>query len=83
MQYMKKIGIEEYNVWKSIHEEECTSNHKDSFGKMEVDVVKETFLRSMDVFGVKYKTYVEDGDSQTFKAITFLMLYDARQKLFN
>ncbi|KYN22479.1 hypothetical protein ALC57_05121 [Trachymyrmex cornetzi] len=36
---------------------------------MEIDVIKEMFSRSEEKFGVKYITYIGDGDSKTFKAI--------------
>lgn len=42
---------------------------------MEVDTVKEMFLRSMDNFGIKYKTHIGDGDSQTFKAVSDTVVY--------
>jgi len=36
---------------------------------MEVDAIKEMFLRSEEKFGVKYGNYIGDGDSKTYKAI--------------
>lgn len=71
----KKIGTPEYDNWKSIHEEECTSNHNGSAGKMEVDAVKEMFSRSEAQYNVKYITYVGDGDSKTFKTVSEAMVY--------
>lgn len=36
---------------------------------MEVDAIKEMFLRSEEKFGIKYGNYIGDGDSKTYKAI--------------
>lgn len=58
-----------YEEWYAEHEEDCTKNHEGSAGKMEVDAVKEMFLRSEEKFGVKYGNYIGDGDSKTFQAI--------------
>lgn len=67
--WKKKMHTVEYQEWLLSHEEECTINHDGSAGKMEVDSVKEMFLRSEEKFGVKYTNYIGDGDSKTFKAI--------------
>lgn len=61
--------MDEYNEWYKSHQDNCTINHSGSAGKMEVDAVKEMFLRSEEKHGVKYTTYVGDGDSKTFKGI--------------
>lgn len=42
---------------------------------MEVDAVKEMFLRSMNKYQVKYKRYVGDGDSKTFKSVSETVVY--------
>lgn len=67
--WKNKTHTEEYRNWFEDHEEECMKNHEGSSGKMEVDAVKEMFLRSEEKFGVKYSNYIGDGDSKTFKAI--------------
>lgn len=36
---------------------------------MEIDAIKEMFLRSEEKFGIKYGNYIGDGDSKTYKAI--------------
>lgn len=43
---------------------------------MEVDAIKEMFLRSEKKFGVKYGNYIGDGDSKTYKAILDINPYD-------
>jgi len=63
------IGTDEYDEWLSNHENECQSNHKGSAGKMELDAIIDMFARSVDEYGVKYKYYVEDGDSKTYKVL--------------
>lgn len=58
-----------YEVWLQSHEAECSINHTGSSGKMEVDAIVQMFLRSEEKHGVKYLTYVGDGDSKTFNGI--------------
>lgn len=77
----KKIyDKEEYEEWLTNHEKDCAINHKGSAGKMEVDVVKEMFERSITKYDVKYTRYVGDGDSKTFKGILDLNPYDVQVK---
>jgi len=40
-----------------------------SAGKMEVDGVIEMFLRSENLHDVRYRYYIGDGDTKTFKAL--------------
>lgn len=61
---------EEYEVWKDSHADDCTINHEGSSGKMEVDGAIEIFARSEELHGVKYLSYISDGDSKTFKGVT-------------
>lgn len=42
---------------------------------MEVNAIIEMFSRSVADFEVKHKTYVGDGDSKTFKAVSEVMVY--------
>lgn len=73
--WKNKYGTAEYETWKSSHDDECTINHQGFTGKMEVNAVKEMFSRSMDKFQVKYKRYVRDGDSKTYKSLVEAMVY--------
>lgn len=57
-----------YEEWLENHEN-CGVNHSGSAGKMEIDAVVEMFSRSVEKHGVKYLTYIGDGDSKTFKGI--------------
>jgi len=36
---------------------------------MEVDCMKKMFSRSEELLGVKYATYIGDGDTKTFRAL--------------
>jgi len=45
---------EEYHKWLEYHEEECIKNYEGSSEKVEVDSMKEMFLKSEKKFGVKY-----------------------------
>jgi len=66
---LKKTEPEKYEAWYADHESECSINHTGSSGKMEIDAIVAMFLRSIEKHGVKYSTYVGDGDSKTFNGI--------------
>jgi hypothetical protein len=73
--WASKKGTVEYDTWLENHEEHCSINHSGSSGKMEVDSMKEMFCRS-NKLGVKYETYIGDGDTKTFKALLECNPYD-------
>ena len=60
----------EYQVWKVDHDLVCTTNHTGSSGKMEVDGVLDIFKRSMEKNGLRYLSFIGDGDSSTFKTVS-------------
>ncbi|XP_014472349.1 PREDICTED: uncharacterized protein LOC106743225 isoform X2 [Dinoponera quadriceps] len=66
---LKNTEPEKYEAWYADHESECSINHTGSSGKMEIDAIIAMFLRSIEKHGVKYLTYVGDGDSKTFNGI--------------
>lgn len=41
-----------------------------------MDAMKEMFSRSEEKYGVKYTTYIGDGDSKTFIALLDLKSYE-------
>lgn len=47
----------------------CQENHQGSAGAMEVEPIKEMFLRLEKLHGVKYGNYIGDADSKTFEGI--------------
>ncbi|XP_076235658.1 uncharacterized protein LOC143180031 [Calliopsis andreniformis] len=59
----------EYKEWKSEHQETCCINHEGSAGKMEVEVMKEIFARTMERYGIMYTNYIGDDDSKTYKGL--------------
>lgn len=67
--WSKKIDTNEYEEWKMEHKKICSINHEGSAGKMEVDAIKEIFMRSQERYGVIYSNYIGDGDSKTFKGL--------------
>lgn len=73
--WASKKDTNEYDMWYETHEEHCSINHTGSAGKMEVDSVKEMFCRS-ESHGVKYATYIGDGDTKTFQAVLNCDPYD-------
>lgn len=64
-----KENTVEYQSWYDNHKDNCCANHEGSAGKMEVDGVVEMFLRSEELFKVRYGFYIGDGDSKTFKML--------------
>lgn len=72
----KPKNTAEYLAWKDDHNEEnCMKTHEGSAGSMEVESIKMMFLRSEELYGVKYGNYIGDGDSKTFTAILNLNPY--------
>ncbi|XP_026471717.1 uncharacterized protein LOC113375996, partial [Ctenocephalides felis] len=65
----KKTNLLEYEMWYEMHVDECTINHSRSSGQMEISAITKMFLRSVEKYGVKYLTYIGDGDSKTFKGM--------------
>jgi len=59
----------EYAEFYEEHEENCMANHEGSAGKMEVDGVIEMFVRSENLHDARYRYYIGDGDTKTFKAL--------------
>ena len=57
---------EKYQTWYNQHESECSVNHLKSSESMEKEAAIEMFLRSVDKRGLKYITYIGDGDSSSY-----------------
>ena len=71
--WTSKIGSEEYNQWKENHV--CSNNHDGSAGKMEMEGVVEMFKRSVEKNGLRYTTYLGDGDTKSFAQVNELRPY--------
>lgn len=69
------MSVEEFEIWTEDHEEECSANHYDSAGGMEVEAMKEMFGRSIERYSVRYTNYIGDGDCKTHKAIVDMQPY--------
>lgn len=67
-------GTAKYDNWFTTHSKTCKINHKGSSGKIEVDGIKEMFMRSESLHQVKYINYI--GDSKTYKSIIDAKPYD-------
>lgn len=65
----KRKGTVEYEEWFETHASKCQTNHTGSSGKMEADAMIEMFQRSEEMYGVRYKNYIGDGDSKTYSQI--------------
>ncbi|XP_071056469.1 uncharacterized protein [Onthophagus taurus] len=77
-----RCGTSEYLEWLNIHEEECNANHEGNAGKMEADAIIEMFESSESKYDVKYKYYIGDGDSKTFKTILTKKPYGAEFEIY-
>ncbi|XP_018403393.1 PREDICTED: uncharacterized protein LOC108780253 isoform X1 [Cyphomyrmex costatus] len=64
--WKNKLNTAEYENWYSEHKEECSANHA---GKMEVNAILEMFARAEDIHDVKYKQYIGNGGTKTFKTL--------------
>lgn len=64
-----------FDEWELEHKQNCSKNHSGNAGKMEVDTMREMFMRSDEIYGVRYAKYIGDGDSKTFKSLTDLAPY--------
>lgn len=73
--WASKKETAEYDDWYDIHKATCSINHSGSSGAMEVESMKEMFCRS-HLLGVKYATYIGDGNTKTFKALLQCNTYD-------
>ncbi|XP_066599703.1 uncharacterized protein [Prorops nasuta] len=58
-----------YDLWYEAHQDQCDANPSGSSGKMEINAITQMFSRSLNKYGVKYLTYIGDGDSKTFNGI--------------
>lgn len=58
-----------YTDWYETHQNSCTINHTTSAESMEKTAAVEMFNRSVDTRGLKYTTYIGDGDSSSFNVV--------------
>ena len=59
-----------YLAWKLDHGLVCGKNHVGSSGKIEVDGFLEMFKRSEEKHGIRYISFVGDGDSSTYQTVS-------------
>ena len=60
---------EAYKSWEAKHDSTCQINYEGSSGGMEGAGAVKIFKRSIASRGLKYTTFVGDGDSDTFKVV--------------
>lgn len=70
----KDEAVEKYDSWYET-DNTCTINHTGSADKMEIDAVKEMYIKSEELYGVKYTAYISDGASETYKGIMDINSY--------
>ena len=56
--------------WQIRHKASCSINHQGSSGAMEVDGLRDIFLRSVKKYGIRYTTFIGDGDSSSYATIS-------------
>lgn len=56
--------------WKKTHEKDCSINYSGSSGGMESEGAVRIFERSIPTRGLKYTTFVGDGDSSTYQVVS-------------
>ncbi|XP_065065605.1 uncharacterized protein LOC135691614 [Rhopilema esculentum] len=61
---------EAFKRWKAKHDASCQINYEGSSGGMEGIGAARIFLRSIEGRGLKYTTFIGDGDSDTFKVVS-------------
>lgn len=66
---------DEFLEWKADHSAKCSINHSGSSGSMEVYGVKSMFERSEGKNGLRYVSFIGDGDSSTYQKISKLKPY--------
>ena len=67
----KKLNTAEYEEWKKEHitTNQCSANHTETSGNMEVSSIVEMFKHSIVKYGLRYVNYIGDGDSKTYSGI--------------
>ena len=60
---------EKYKNWCDKHKATCYINHSGSSDSMETQGAVEMFLRSIDKNGLRYTTFVGDGDSNCYASV--------------
>ena len=74
-----KITKDKYDEWKSSHGVEynnCHNNWPNSAQSMETEAAKRIWNRSMDKLKMRYTVLICDGDTDCWKAVKDLNLYD-------
>ncbi|XP_005091180.1 uncharacterized protein LOC101848798 [Aplysia californica] len=65
-----------YDAWLTEHKASgCNINYGGSSGMMEVEAAVVLWSRSMEKFGLRYTTFVGDGDSKAFNKVTEVKPY--------
>ena len=66
----KNLSAEKKNVWSENYKELCQKNFDGSAGSMEPVEMGRIFKRSEVRHGLKYATYLGDGDSKSYKFVS-------------
>ena len=59
----------DFQAWKADHLDSCHANTNVSAPTMETEAVKSLWSRSMNVNGLRYTTYIGDGDSKAYRSV--------------
>ena len=64
-----KEETEEYKLWYIGHEKKCTRNHEGSAQSMEAAGMVDLWMNSITKRGLRYTTFVGDGDSKGYNNV--------------
>ena len=70
------IPEEEYSDWLATHADSCDINTSVSAPAMETEAAVKLWNRSVKAHGLKYTTFIGDGDSKGFNAVVKAKPYD-------
>ena len=70
-----KITQADFDDWKQQHSDTCQSNTSVSAPAMETEAVKILWSRSEDLYNLQYTSYIGDGDSKGFHAVSAMQPY--------
>lgn len=71
-----KIDEEELERRKTAHQGSCSKKFEGKSGAMEAEAAVRIWGRSEAKLGMKYRTFIGDGDSKAFDAVVAMNPYD-------
>ena len=60
---------ERYQRWRACHREKCTLSHESLSGSKEGEIAKKVFSCSVELYNLRYTSFIGDGDTNSFKKV--------------